>query len=181
MEILPQNCTSLQSITSLNPTWSRRKSMFLEKNTHLFLVLPPGRVQRLDERGCVTHEHGEAGGAHNHAEDGEPHVSHADGGGTGRTRCTACGSWPWTGRRSTAGPKCRSAWEGGGGDGQFINIHMLRRTCMSPVRVKDQDCRWVQLYFSGVINYETPLRGSLGTKPFFQQVLNLLSLNSALK
>lgn len=28
----------------------------------------------------MTHEHGEAGGSHNHAEDGEPHVSHADGG-----------------------------------------------------------------------------------------------------
>lgn len=28
----------------------------------------------------MTHKHGEAGGAHDHAEDGEPHVSHADGG-----------------------------------------------------------------------------------------------------
>ncbi len=28
----------------------------------------------------MTHKHGEAGSAHNHAEDSEPHVSHADGG-----------------------------------------------------------------------------------------------------
>lgn len=28
----------------------------------------------------MSHKHGEAGGAHDHAEDGEPHVSHADGG-----------------------------------------------------------------------------------------------------
>lgn len=50
------------------------------ENTHLFLVLPPGRVQRLDECCRVTHKHGEAGRAHDHAEDGEPHVGHADGG-----------------------------------------------------------------------------------------------------
>ena len=45
--------------------------------THLLLVLPTGGVQRLDECGGVTHEHGIAGGAHDHAEDGEPHVRHA--------------------------------------------------------------------------------------------------------
>lgn len=28
----------------------------------------------------MAHKHGVAGSAHNHAEDGEPHVSHADGG-----------------------------------------------------------------------------------------------------
>jgi len=31
----------------------------------------------LDERRGVAHEHGVAGGAHDHAEDGEPHVRHA--------------------------------------------------------------------------------------------------------
>lgn len=49
-------------------------------STHLFLVLSPGGVQRLNERSRMTHEHSETGSAHNHAEDGEPHVSHADGG-----------------------------------------------------------------------------------------------------
>lgn len=48
--------------------------------THLFLVLPPAGVQGLNECSRMSHEHGEAGGAHDHAEDGEPHVSHADGG-----------------------------------------------------------------------------------------------------
>ena len=55
------------------------KSSHAEPNTNLFLVLPPGGVQRLNECSCMTHKHGEAGSAHNHAEDGEPHVSHADG------------------------------------------------------------------------------------------------------
>ncbi|TNN81974.1 hypothetical protein EYF80_007620 [Liparis tanakae] len=41
-------------------------------NTDLFLVLPPGGVQRLNECGCMPHKHGKAGSAHNHAEDG-PH------------------------------------------------------------------------------------------------------------
>jgi len=44
------------------------------------LVLPPGGVQRLNECGCMPHKYGKAGSAHNHAEDGEPHISHADGG-----------------------------------------------------------------------------------------------------
>lgn len=52
-----------------------------QKNpTHLFLVLSPAGVQRLNECSRMTHKHGKAGGAHDHAEDGEPHVSHADGG-----------------------------------------------------------------------------------------------------
>ena len=50
------------------------------QSPYLLLVLPPRRVQGLDERGGVPHEHGEAGGAHDHAEDGEPHVGHAYGG-----------------------------------------------------------------------------------------------------
>lgn len=46
--------------------------------TYLFLVLPPGGVQRLNECCCMPHKHGKAGSTHNHAEDGEPHVSHAN-------------------------------------------------------------------------------------------------------
>lgn len=45
--------------------------------TNLFLVLPPGRVQGLDERSGVTDEHGIARGPHDHAEHGEPDVRHA--------------------------------------------------------------------------------------------------------
>lgn len=44
---------------------------------HLFLVLPPRRVQRLDEGGGVADEHGVTGGAYNHAEHGEPNIGHA--------------------------------------------------------------------------------------------------------
>lgn len=43
----------------------------------LLLVLTPGGVQGLDEGGGVANEHGIAGGAHNHAEHGEPDVRHA--------------------------------------------------------------------------------------------------------
>lgn len=43
---------------------------------HLFLVLSPGGVQRLDERRGVADEHGVAGGADDHTEHGEPHVHH---------------------------------------------------------------------------------------------------------
>lgn len=46
-------------------------------STHLLLVLPSGRVQGLDQRRGVAHEHGVAGSTHNHAEDGQPHVCHA--------------------------------------------------------------------------------------------------------
>ena len=46
---------------------------------YLLLVLAPGRVQRLDEGGGVSDEHGVAGGAHDHAEHGDPQVRHADG------------------------------------------------------------------------------------------------------
>lgn len=43
---------------------------------HLFLVLPSRGVQRLDESGGVADEHGVAGGAYDHAQHGEPHISH---------------------------------------------------------------------------------------------------------
>ena len=44
---------------------------------YLLLVLAPGGVQGLDEGGGVADEHGVAGGAHDHAEHGEPDVRHA--------------------------------------------------------------------------------------------------------
>lgn len=65
--LLPRSVINKSNQKSQNPT-------------HLFLVLSPAGVQRLNEGSGVTHKHGEAGGAHDHAEDGEPHVSHADGG-----------------------------------------------------------------------------------------------------
>lgn len=55
-----------------------KRLVFLErKNTHLFLVLPPGGVQRLNECSRMPHKHGKAGSTYNHAENGEPHISHA--------------------------------------------------------------------------------------------------------
>lgn len=59
--------------------YSRSKTVDdFSANTHLFLVLPPGGVQRLNECSRMPHKHGKAGGTHDHAEDSEPHVSHAD-------------------------------------------------------------------------------------------------------
>ncbi len=46
--------------------------------THLFLILPARGVQRLDQRCGVADKHGVAGRTHDHAEDGQPHVCHAD-------------------------------------------------------------------------------------------------------
>ncbi len=46
--------------------------------THLFLILPARGVQRLDQRRGVADKHGVAGRTHDHAEDGQPHVCHAD-------------------------------------------------------------------------------------------------------
>lgn len=46
-------------------------------NTHFFLVLASGRVQRLDQSGGVADKHGVAGGADDHTEHGEPDVWHA--------------------------------------------------------------------------------------------------------
>lgn len=45
--------------------------------TDLLLVLPPRRVERLNECSGVPHKHGVTGCAHNHAEDGQPDVCHA--------------------------------------------------------------------------------------------------------
>lgn len=47
---------------------------------YLLLVLPVRRVQRLDQIGGVAQEHGVAGSAHDHADHGQPDVSHALGG-----------------------------------------------------------------------------------------------------
>ena len=63
----------------------REHTLGISHNIHtyiqyLFLVLPPRRVQGLDECGCVSDKHSEAGSSHYHAEDGQPHVSHAYGG-----------------------------------------------------------------------------------------------------
>lgn len=49
-------------------------SCFWER--YLFLVLSTGGVEGLDEGGGVAEEHGVAGGTHNHAEHGQPHVGH---------------------------------------------------------------------------------------------------------
>lgn len=46
---------------------------------YLLLVLASGGIQGLDEGGGVADEHGVAGGAHDHAEHGEPDVGHAHG------------------------------------------------------------------------------------------------------
>ena len=43
--------------------------------SHLLSVLSPGGVQALDEVGGVAEEHGVAGGAADHAQHGQPHVS----------------------------------------------------------------------------------------------------------
>ncbi|KPP61509.1 hypothetical protein Z043_120381, partial [Scleropages formosus] len=64
-------CLSVIELTSISPTPLHLIS------THLLLILAAGRVQRLDERGGVAHEHGVAGGTHDHAEDSEPHVCHS--------------------------------------------------------------------------------------------------------
>ena len=43
--------------------------------THLLPVLSPGGVEALYEVGGVAQEHGVAGGATDHAQHGQPHVS----------------------------------------------------------------------------------------------------------
>ena len=43
--------------------------------SHLLSVLSPGGVQALDEVGGVAEEHGVAGGAADHAQHSQPHVS----------------------------------------------------------------------------------------------------------
>ena len=43
--------------------------------SHLLSVLSPGGVEALDEVGCVAQEHGVAGGATDHTQHGQPHVS----------------------------------------------------------------------------------------------------------
>lgn len=48
------------------------------ESPHLLLILPPGGVQGLNECSGMPHKHGEAGGAHDHAEDGEPHICHSN-------------------------------------------------------------------------------------------------------
>lgn len=50
------------------------------QDSYLFLVLPSGRVQRLDECRCVADKHGVAGGSYDHTEHGQPDVRHALGG-----------------------------------------------------------------------------------------------------
>lgn len=49
----------------------------LSVTPHLFLILPPGRVQRLDESCCMANENGIAGGSHYHTQHGEPDIREA--------------------------------------------------------------------------------------------------------
>ena len=68
---------SLCSLGTNGQVLSRAPRMDHSFLTYLFLVLAPGGVQGLDEGGGMADEHGVAGGAHNHAEHGEPDVRHA--------------------------------------------------------------------------------------------------------
>ena len=45
-------------------------------NEHLILVLSARCIQGLDQVGGVAQEHGVAGGSHDHAHDGQPHIAH---------------------------------------------------------------------------------------------------------
>lgn len=44
---------------------------------YLLLILPVRRIQGLHQVGCMAEKHGVAGGAHHHADHGEPHITHA--------------------------------------------------------------------------------------------------------
>lgn len=49
----------------------------LSLTPHLLLILPSGRVQRLDESCCMADENGIAGSSHNHTQHGEPDIREA--------------------------------------------------------------------------------------------------------
>lgn len=55
--------------------WKKKSDWHLwEMTPHLFLILPPGRVQWLDESCCMANENGIAGSSHYHTQHGEPDI-----------------------------------------------------------------------------------------------------------